>query len=291
MDTKGPSLEYLEIPITDRCNLRCNGCCEMSNLDICKKEHPLDGFIRDLRRMNELFSGIEKIRIMGGEPLLVTELPDYLFAAREIFPGSDIRVVTNGLLIPSVPERVLDAVRDAGCGFDISCYPPTRKRLGEIKAILDGKGIPCHVTPIRWFFRAIPEKPHGEPERAYKNCLFSYCHSLRDGRLSGCSYAQLGARLNAAYGLSLPDEDYIDIHTTELSGEEIKKLLDSPHVFCAHCAPGLLPIRWSDASTRPPKVSDWVAPDSILNTRLYPAATRIVKPAFEFLRAKVQNKR
>lgn len=284
-----PLLEYLEIPITDRCNLRCNGCCEMSNLDICKKEHTLEGFVKDLRRMSELFSGIGKIRIMGGEPLLVARLPEYVAAAREIFPDSDIRIVTNGLLIPSVSESVLDAVRDAGCGFDISCYPPTRKKLREIESALENKGIPYHVTPIRWFFRAISETPHGDPGRAYRNCLFSYCHSLRDGKLSGCSYAQLGERLNTAYGLSLPEKDCIDIHTTELDGAGIKKLLDSPHVFCSFCARGLLPIRWSDASTRPPKVSDWVAPDNILNTRLLPAATRLVKPAAEFIRSKIQN--
>ena len=117
MATK-PVLDYLETEITEFCNLNCRGCCDFSNLATEKKIYELEEFTKDFRRMAELFSHIEKIRLMGGEPLLTPQLKEYVRTAREIFPTADIRMVSNGLLIPKLDGDSLKVIKENKCKFD-----------------------------------------------------------------------------------------------------------------------------------------------------------------------------
>lgn len=106
-----PVLDYVEIEITEFCNLNCRGCCDFSNLAKEKKFYELPEFTKDMTRLTELFSGINKIRLMGGEPLLNPRLTEYIQTSRALFPASDIRIVSNGLLIPKLGDDVLRCIK------------------------------------------------------------------------------------------------------------------------------------------------------------------------------------
>lgn len=81
--------------------------------------------------------GVKRIRLMGGEPLLNPELPKFISITREVFPDSNIRVVTNGILIPYVDTAVLKTMNQYFVGFDITQYPPTKmiKEKIELRCI------------------------------------------------------------------------------------------------------------------------------------------------------------
>jgi len=88
-----PSLRYLEIQLTNRCNLNCLHCYQ-------KEKRALELPIESLKKVLEDFVKVQGIRVIlsGGEPLLYTkflELNDFL-------KGYPARVVllTNGTLIP-----------------------------------------------------------------------------------------------------------------------------------------------------------------------------------------------
>ncbi|TAN38196.1 MAG: radical SAM protein [Nitrospirae bacterium] len=88
-----PSLRYLELQITDRCNLRCRHCYIGSNN--VHTELPLD----EIRRILAEFEQMQGLRLLitGGEPLLHTGFA----AINNLLPDHSFRKVlfTNGLLV------------------------------------------------------------------------------------------------------------------------------------------------------------------------------------------------
>ncbi|MBQ6118050.1 MAG: radical SAM protein [Clostridia bacterium] len=289
MATK-PVLDYLETEITEFCNLNCRGCCDFSNLATEKKFYELEEFTRDFRRMAELFSNIERIRLMGGEPLLNPRLKEYVRTAREIFPVADLRIVSNGLLIPKLDDDSLQVIKENRCKFDISNYPPTRKMLPQIRQRLKAFDIRYDLGfPMNYFFRNILEHPADDPAPAYKNCIFSHCHMLNHGTLSPCSYSQLTVRLNDAFGLNYTATDCLDIYS-DITGEEIIRRFSQPHEFCKCCGRGITPLRWQGGVTREKADKyDWLIRDGFLNTTVAPVIQSVLKTPAKLLRARIQK--
>ncbi|MBE6819062.1 MAG: radical SAM protein [Ruminococcaceae bacterium] len=285
-----PVLDYVETEITEFCNLNCKGCADFMNLVSTKEHYALDEFIKDYTRLSELFCEVKKIRLMGGEPLLNEQLSEYLIACRKIFPTADIRIVSNGLLIPKLPLQTLQAIRDTGSQFDISNYPPTRKMFPKIKERLDMFGIKYDLGfPMNYFLRTILEKPADDPAPAFKNCLFTHCHMLSHGKLSPCSYAHCIGRFNVAYGLSYPENDCVDIYS-DITGEEILRRFNNPHTFCKCCAKGAVPFRWQGGiNAQKADKYDWLVQESFVNTTVLPVLQSAVKKPAKLLRKCIQK--
>jgi radical SAM protein with 4Fe4S-binding SPASM domain len=87
-----PSLRYLELQITDACNLRCKHCYIG---DGARSELP-SGTVRELLKEFEEMQGL-RVLITGGEPLL----HGHFFAINEMLPEFLLRKVlfTNGVLL------------------------------------------------------------------------------------------------------------------------------------------------------------------------------------------------
>lgn len=285
-----PVLDYVEIEISEFCNLNCRGCCDFSNLAKEKRFYEFEEYARDMERMRELFRHINKIRLMGGEPLLNPRVADYAEKARELFPQSDIRIVTNGLLLPSFDEEKLKQLKRADVKFDISNYPPTRKLKAEIEDKLSRAGIAYDLGfPMNWFFRNILEHPSDDPAPAFRNCIFTHCHMLGHGRLAPCSYAYCIGRFNERFGTDYPETDFFDIYS-DITGEEIVKAFSAPHEFCKCCGKGIVPMKWEGhVFAKDARPEDWQIKDSFVNTTLIPAAQRAVKPFAMKLRHTIQD--
>ena len=91
-----PVLDYLEFHLADHCNLNCAGCTHFAPY-ADRRFADLVETRRDFLRLNELFSNIRHIRIMGGEPLLHSEAAEFVRMVHEAFPRSSVRLVTNGI--------------------------------------------------------------------------------------------------------------------------------------------------------------------------------------------------
>ncbi|MBQ6066658.1 MAG: radical SAM protein [Clostridia bacterium] len=290
-DPARPVLDYLEIEITEYCNLNCRGCCDFSNLVKEKKIYELEEFVKDFQRLAELFSGVDKIRLMGGEPLLNPHLTDYVRICRDIFPKTDLRIVTNGLLIPRLSDETLQTIKEYDCRFDISNYPPTRKMFPQIKERLEPFEVEYDLGfPMNCFVRTILEHPSDDPAPAFRNCIFTHCHMLSHGKLSPCSYAHCIGRLNAEYGLSFPETDCVDIYS-DITGGEIIRRFTKPHEFCKCCGRGAVPYKWQGGvkSDKADKY-DWLIKDSFLNTAVAPVAQSVLKTPAKLLRSIIQKR-
>jgi len=98
-DCSLPRLQHLEFHIADHCNMKCKGCIQFSNMIDTPAFSKYEDIINDIRRLKEIFGGIDWIKILGGEPLLNKEVGRYVKGIRELCPEALLEISTNGVLI------------------------------------------------------------------------------------------------------------------------------------------------------------------------------------------------
>jgi len=95
-----PSLRYLELQITDKCNLKCRHC-------YVGKPQNKEISIPDLKRLLDEFETMQGLRLMitGGEPLMHSDFDRF----NKLLPGYAFRKIlfTNGMLIN---EKILQSL-------------------------------------------------------------------------------------------------------------------------------------------------------------------------------------
>lgn len=128
VDQFSRTISYLRLSITDRCNLRCMYCMPKGAEDSAK--HTKTG---DILAHSELLSyeellrvvriavemGMNKLRLTGGEPLVRRGILDFIHQLSSIKGLEEIRVTTNGVLLPDYAERLYqEGVRQLNISLD-----------------------------------------------------------------------------------------------------------------------------------------------------------------------------
>lgn len=237
IDISKPRLEYYEYHVADHCNLKCKGCGHYSNV-AAARFGDLEQYKKDIKRLKELFWGVKRIRLMGGEPLLNTKLADFCVATREIFPDANIRVVTNGLLIPSINKEILEAMEENYIGFDITQYPPTSEMVGEIELKCIENNIHFSLSPVveKFFHYNIADE--SDKIQNHGKCVSQKCHFLENGKISVCAFPILWERIASKITdqkINLLKEDSINIYEEELTGFKLNDFLSNPIPMCRYC--------------------------------------------------------
>lgn len=232
-----PRLFYLEYHIAFHCNLKCKGCTHFSN--IADPEFgDYQQFERDMNRLKDLYWGIRKVRLLGGEPLLNPELPRFIQCVRNVFPDADIRVVSNGLLIPGMKDELFEVMKENEAFFDITQYPPTSKMAEKI-------GIKCRAFGVRYRLSNVVEKFYdkrnengdADIETSYRNCVSAHCHSLFNGRVSLCPRPIVFEKFRDKVNPERDDmtKDMIDLYDNTLDGFLLNEMLSKPIDSCRFC--------------------------------------------------------
>lgn len=99
-------IEYLRVVLTNKCNLACNGCHKEGQ--IYSEDLPLS-FLKDVVHAS-VNAGIKKVKFMGGEPCLRSDLPELIRFLRIEHQSLDISLISNG----SGNLSFYDACFDAG---------------------------------------------------------------------------------------------------------------------------------------------------------------------------------
>lgn len=265
-DNSEKCIWYLQAILTKKCNLSCKGCSHFANLfnthnNDC--EYDIKKFRDDLTIIAQN-SNIGRFRLLGGEPFLLNNLIDYIKISRELLIKSDIRLVTNGLLIPGISDAILDNIKYANIGIEISPYKPTLSILSQIKKRLDEKkilysynGLDISNGLISCFAKNIDLSGNSNPRKAMKKCFARGCRTIFNGKLYKCPI-----------DLFLPDfKDYfeinngikssgIKINSVENWNEIIKKLNEEPVNNCKYCSTDIEKFEWS--VTNKPELDDWI---------------------------------
>ncbi len=251
------SLKYLEVQITDSCNLNCKGCSHCAGIVKGQQHVPLEVFEKDLVRLKELIPDIEKIRILGGEPFLNPRLTEYVRFARSVYKESDIRITTNGTLILSKDKEFFEELKACRIGLDISVYPPTHKALDRIEELLDSHGIAYKCTQkIEKFAKRINLAGDSDMEEAFDSCNSNMCNFLRKGVLSPCPAPVILEWLADYFGFEADTEPgKLNLHDLSLNGRDVVRFLNSPNPVCRYCTEMEF-FDWQQNAS--PKLEDWV---------------------------------
>ncbi len=111
-DTLKRPLKDLRISVTDRCNLRCGYCMPREIYDdheyLQRSEILSYGEITRLARI-AAGSGVSKIRLTGGEPLLRRDVTTLVSQLANIEGIDDLALTTNALLLSKMSDDLVDA--------------------------------------------------------------------------------------------------------------------------------------------------------------------------------------
>jgi hypothetical protein len=252
----GPVLRYVEYHLVEHCNLSCKGCGHFSPLAAPAFADP-HSFRRDLTQLSKLFVNLRIIRLMGGEPLLHPTPEAFIEIAREIFPATFLRIVTNGTRLKAMPASFWDACRKANVGLDLSLYPAMEKGLGAIQELCSRNAVPIKVQRSSSFLSGLNMRGDSDPQAAMKYCRsMFYCPYLKDSRLYVCALPATAHYFNKKFGKSIIADDGIDIFDRAIDGRKILELLDTPVETCRFCSCSWTVYPWQNI--RNPQAEDFI---------------------------------
>ena len=108
-DTFGRTINYLRLSVTDRCNMRCVYCMPADGIPLLTHDDILSYEELLLVAKTAVASGIEKIRVTGGEPLVRKGIVSFLTRLAAIPGLRQLVLTTNGLYLDEMAESIRQA--------------------------------------------------------------------------------------------------------------------------------------------------------------------------------------
>lgn len=164
-------------------------------------------------------------------------MDEYIALVREAYPYSDIRVVTNGLLLKQLPERMYQAMRNNAVGIDLSYYPVLESKIDEIRDFVAAQGVEMNIGPkVTEFYMKYYSKEVSDKDREYERCMQGLCHNLYDGKIGTCFLPFVEHYLNEAFNKNFPDGEAIDLYDSKIqSAGDLKRKLYRSLELCKYC--------------------------------------------------------
>lgn len=258
--SKRRELETIEIHAAEHCNLNCKNCSMFCGLVKKPTFSDFDKTKEGIKNLKKYFDHVKKIRIIGGEPLLNKELYKFVELIRGEFPFADIRLITNGILVKQMDDKLINALRENNVTVIITAYKPIAHKMDELHAFLDEKCIKHEITDIIVKFQKIYNyRGNACIEDNFRKCHWrGGCATLYNNRLAACFVPFVIKYLSDTFDLKIKGEGFIDLSEKDLSTEKIRNLLNTPFDTCRYCCFENRTEAWDIIdSTKPEKISDW----------------------------------
>lgn len=245
----------IEYHVIDKCNLNCKSCSHFSNL--VDKEIPksIDRIKDDFKKLWELTNHgdtdcVEKITIMGGEPLLYPHLIEAIDYIKSLFPHvydeGPVQLITNGTLIPKQSRELFECLRRNKIKVCVSIYNLRKEKYTEIFDILDQEMIDWYwytaysVDDKQFSTKWLHNKFNENYKDYAKDCVWRLsCTQLVDNKIYLCAliayFNHFDNKFKGQHDIKVTSDDYIDlneIHSFEELIEARKNLIPR---FCGHC--------------------------------------------------------
>lgn len=228
------ALPYVEFSVALHCNMNCRSCTHFSPLSK-KHFYDFDIFQKDIQRLRQLIDRIDTIRIMGGEPLLNPQLVDYIVLTRKAYPYSEIQLVTNGLLLKTMGEELINTLLKNGILIHISFYPAIAEGVEDIIGFLEEHKLSYTVEGmITRFAKVLSKHKIGNPFSPFKPAGCN-CPNLFEGYMTVCPRVMFISDLNKAFDTNYPEEGKIDLYDKALTYEKFKERLKRAIPLCDYC--------------------------------------------------------
>lgn len=250
-------LPYLEFHVADHCNLNCAYCEHYSGLVEKEIFTDFSTFNNDLRKLHEFIEDIGQIRILGGEPLLNPQIEAYVGLVRDIYPLSNISIVTNGLLLFTMKPSFFETLKRNSTEISISYYPPLEKRKAELEEMLSDYKVAFNFTPlIKEFTIKQSLEPSENVQENFMKCVQSRCNNLYQGHIAACFLPFTTKYFNSYFKENLPEDGAVDLYKEGMTTEILKKSLLTPFERCRYCR-NPINAKWRTIQL-PSVLEDWI---------------------------------
>jgi len=232
----------LNFSILTHCNLNCRGCSHFAPL-ADKHIVSTDVIKNDLFQMAKITNGsVTLLHFYGGEPLLHPNLKEIIKDARQAFPNTKIKVVTNGVLLPSQDEAFWVVCSENDIELSVTKYPIN---LNFEKIEQTALKYNVEYTYFRTSGKVektlqkyqLDIQGDQDPRKNFGNCCMPYhCNTVREGRIYYCPVISNSGFFNKKFktNMMIDKRDYLDIYSIE-SYDQLLNFLATPKPFCKYC--------------------------------------------------------
>jgi MoaA/NifB/PqqE/SkfB family radical SAM enzyme len=235
-------LKAINIDITDHCNLNCCGCNAFSPLSE-PKFLSLEEFENDILQLSKLTNKLlQKMFLLGGEPLLHPQFLDFVKLSRIHFPKTKLQIITNGILLAKQDNSFWKILHDNAVSIAISNYPIDIK-IPLIKEKAKIYDVNIDITAeyrddYRQIHFAFDLEGCCDPQESFLQCLnwSTNCARLKNGKIYLCPVCAHVDIFNNYFKkkLVVTSDDCIDIYKVQ-NINEILQFLAGPKPFCRYC--------------------------------------------------------
>ena len=255
-------LPFVEMMVTQACNLSCHGCTNYSDL-----VH--NGYLTWEQGRAQIVPWLDRVDIpdfgmLGGEPLMNPDIRNWIKGLRELMPNSQLRFTTNGLLLEKNFD-IVDLLHDVGnVVFKIAVHQQNEQLENTIDRVYKkfdwepvtefgvsrfktSNNLRFHVRRPDIFYKTYrgtysTMQPHNNnPSDAFAICCQQTCPLLYNGKLYKCSTSGLLEDLLKKVGNPNKDqwEEYlyngIDSNVSDSILNEFLTNFGKPHQMCGMC--------------------------------------------------------
>lgn len=251
MNNKKIRIEY---HVIDKCNLNCKSCSHFSNL--VDKEIPksLDKIKEDFKRIWQLTNEgspdcVEKVTILGGEPLLYPQLIEAIDYIKSLFPHKyehgSLNLVTNGILLTKQSPDFFECLRRNEVVVCVSIYDIKQAKYDEIFELLTKENITWYwyaayeYNDKRFSTKWLHNHFNDNYKEYAKDCVWRLtCTQLVDNKIYLCAliayFKYFDDKFKGQHNIQVTEDDYIDL-TKINSFEELMEAREMIPRFCGHC--------------------------------------------------------
>ena len=258
--TERTELETMEIHVAEHCNLNCKNCSMFCGLvETC--DFPCyQEFEEGIKQLKNFFPHIKKFRIIGGEPLLNPELDKYICLIRNVYPYTDIRLISNGILVTKMSDQLIQTIIDNDVTFIVTQYISLKHSIDEINRFLSKTGIRYIVTEAVLEFQKIyNELGDSDIDENFYRCHWKgSCATMYGTKIATCYVPFVIHYFSDKFNLAIEETGKIDLMEEGLTAQEIIKRMHTPFDMCRYCAPK---GNWTEWERLPDKnnttIQDW----------------------------------
>jgi cyclic pyranopterin phosphate synthase len=216
-DSFNRKIDYMRLSVTDRCNLRCSYCMPEEGVKI--KPHKEILLYEEIKRFATAAArtGISKIRVTGGEPLVRKDIVDLIKMLAAIDGIEDLSLTTNGLLLAEYGQSLKDAgLNRVNISLD-SLDPAVYKRLtrrGELSKAISGlqAAIELGLEPVK--VNAVLIKGVNDNPKDFIKLIYDYPVHVRFIELMPVSMTDKDSYLSVAE-FEKNISSYVDVENIE----------------------------------------------------------------------------
>lgn len=236
---------FVEYHITDKCNVKCASCIHYCSLVDNNVQHKsLDQIRSDLYLLHKIKNVFDELHILGGEPLLSSNLIDCINLSRRLFDNYRILLSTNGTI--EFSEDLLNCIKINNIEISLSEYPfkdNYKDHYNNLKSIFDK----YHIIYTSYVYNTFQVKQLANTYINYNkdqivNCRMRCCNQLVNGKLYMCPqiayfkyFDNYFKNIHNMYSSNINKKDFLDLNEVINDQEVYDFIKNSIPTLCNYC--------------------------------------------------------